>query len=187
MLLRKTLEKYVPVSEGEEHLSELAREVIFRGTYFWPQEIVNGRTHNNNYAKTRDAYPYMFTVTREYSDGTKHFTGNQSDSRYWKEPIYMVEEEIHTPAKLRRANRIERIGRRLKLAAGLLAAVGVASLAVTTGHESFSDDTPVIEPCAEFVDGGETLIAVTSEQSEQFATAGQTVCELSGVTFTVIE
>ncbi|HSX44445.1 MAG TPA: hypothetical protein VLE69_04115, partial [Candidatus Saccharimonadales bacterium] len=142
-----------------------------------PQRITDVQPESNWRSKTKDAWPFGLRITRQYRDGTKHFF----DDIHYKEPVTDLAAEMHNPHVLDRANRVERIGRRIKTSVAAAGALSVAALitisAVVGGGSQTSG--PSIEACSVIADGTETLVPVLESQISSLQKAGETVCKLA--------
>jgi len=142
MWLRSKVEQFIPVAEDEKQLSEKTRQAIFRGMYGWPGKMVKVETVRNYHHSTADNYPHRLKITREYSDGSRSFSGDVGEGVVYSDPQYEVEAEMRDPAALRRATHVERVARRIKGGVALaLVTLGLGS-AITMGPEAGAQPAP---------------------------------------------
>lgn len=142
MLLRSTLEKHVAVRDDEDRLPDEVRNFAFRGVYAKSTGIVGA--HWSHYVPERrlgrpipapqylrPIYRTSMFTGREYTSGWGDITGY----KYNKRGEYYIH-QLLSPRILERANRIEQLARRTKLAVGtLLVAAGVTAF-VASGETS---------------------------------------------------
>lgn len=191
MLLRSTLEKYLPTKDDEGiGLSRGARKYVFRGSYALPSRIVRVQTLANNRIDTKDNFPFKHVITKETASGRRKEIGRWGDSISYKTPDYEAVEELNKPEALARATRIERIARRIKATTGIV----LASAAIFAGVEGvFSDSAGApaghgknaIENCADVVNAEQALIPVESGRLGVGVAQrlGESVCRIGDIDY----
>lgn len=131
MRLRATVDELLPVKENEAELSETARKFIFRGFYAHPDTKIIGfdakpkaawETYEHVIHRERPSYRYGHPpVFSETHQTVVEYSGGIAAHR-----------ELVRSRAFARANHVEQVARRVKLAgATLLAIAGVAAYAAT--------------------------------------------------------
>ncbi|HSX31436.1 MAG TPA: hypothetical protein VLE99_05970 [Candidatus Saccharimonadales bacterium] len=177
MWLRSTIEQQLPVREGESKLSERARRLVFRGSYWLPgTSMVRVEADRNYSSATRDNFPYGLNVVRQRFDRTRYSTEFGLYDRVYDEPTSGVADEMRQPGMLERASRVESIARRIKLTTlSALAAVGLAA-AWLSGPSPASTEPQGARVGIEQYHGmvpGTEAIPVGAVQAEQLHGIGQ--------------
>lgn len=195
MLLRSQLEKRLPVKQGETRLTSRARKAVFVGSYIIPSVITNVEKEPNYRDETKDAYPWKVRITRTYDDGTHAYSGTMSYDANWSPSIVKVtDNELNKPEALRRATRIEKVGRRIKATAvgvALIGTIGAGAYAVLSnpGSEpaSATQSPNAIQPCQDIVTGSEALLPIRTEDITRVQSAGGNICKLADTTYRAIK
>lgn len=187
MLLRSSVERFLPLKKDEAYLSDDARWAVFQGEYGDPgTQIKSVETRQNYDRETEVHYPVVLRVTRE-ADGRQTFSDNQRSRRVFRASPTHIVEEMRQPDKLNRANRVEKVARRMKAVAGLAVIATALGLLVDSGVEAHerSHARGGIAGCETVVDGKQPLKPVDHARAEQLQNAGGLVCELAGYEYEV--
>ncbi|HUD06136.1 MAG TPA: hypothetical protein VMR18_04465 [Candidatus Saccharimonadales bacterium] len=125
MLLRNELEKRVPVATDEVKLSADARRMVFKGLYGLPNTISRvGKSGGRTY------------VEHTYKSGKVLGRISVYPNASLNNPIDVGVGELQNPAALKRANRIEKIARRIKITAAILALGGGIGIGLGSSSKS---------------------------------------------------
>lgn len=147
MLLRSTIDKVLPVRPDEQEFTKEAREYVFRGNYLFLGGVVKVQADmawsrycdkwGQPQPKSLEKYPYWHTVVRANRlDDTNVFTANGYFAGVYEDAGIEATAEINNPAGLSRATRVEKIARRVKVAAAILLASAAGYGADTwTSHQ----------------------------------------------------
>jgi hypothetical protein len=175
MYLRARLDKGLSVRDGEEQLTEEERRFMFRGGYILPRAITEVTLDQNYSPSTRDAYPKIVKIART-REGVHEFNERLTDNQ----DASILVDNLNTEERLTRANRVERMGRRIKAAAAIVATAAAATMAIAYTPPS-SPDRP--QQCKYVLGRGDDLESVKPEKVESEQKAGETVCEIAGMYF----
>lgn len=188
MILRSQVEKRIPLKEGETHLSPFAKKLVFRGGYLIPSEITAVKKQKNYRADSCDSYPWKVEVSRTYKDGTHNFGGTWRDN--WKNnAAKTVDEELQNPLALKRATRVEKVARRIKLTAIGAAVLATGGLALAAHNnletsELNPNNSATLPSCEEITTGTETLTPLP-ENISNLQNLGNNVCKLADTNYLI--
>ncbi len=161
MLLRSLLEKHVPLKEGEEPLTRrAARAVAFRGSYIKPGLIIGVEILPNYDSESNSGiWPWQVFVTRQHTNGSvsqsrplRNNLVNFTISEDYRDPREGVN-QLQRQEAINRANRIERIARKVKIivAGSALTGASLAAGLLTGSVSSAEVSTPTVSvPYAEY-------------------------------------
>lgn|GEM_PF-5847098 len=155
MILRSTLEKHLPVQDGEVQLSPRARDYVFHGSYIFPTDVYDVETTKPKLGakNERNDRPFMHVVTRMGKRGLwMNRTGDKNWSRTYAEHASDIVDELNQPSALQRATRVEKIARRLKVATAV-ATLGLAATSLMPGSQQHSTSASRLYPAKFAVEG----------------------------------
>lgn len=188
MGLRSVLERSLPLKPGEVRLSKPARKNVFSGTYAFGREIIGIYFGEPREPRERQKHPHTLEVVRTRRN-TNWDTETTIIEDGFKEPPDDIVNEMNNPAALKRARRIERAAREVKIIASTVVIAGgsvVAGLFAYQDNPSTAEHQPRVEACGDIVTGGETLVPIEESQVDHAQQLGKTVCSLSGHEYLVV-
>lgn len=189
MLLRSTIEKKLPLKENEKRLSEDARQRVFRGFYLFSGKIIGVSNQINYDPSTEHKFPHKTIVTRESKSGVRSTNGRHTP--VWKNPALSLDAEMVQPQAVSRANRIESIARKIKVASALVGASTVIALAVVTdgfNNKGKADEGAApIGSCEDVAPNNGALISIPDEKLSAVRKVGEDICSIANDNYLILQ